>query len=331
MSAKFPSLYNYSSEKGVTIPDTPTVKALVVQAFAEVFGTDVSTDPETPMGRFVEALTLLFVNVLGVNAQNANFLDPTMAAGEQLDRIGNLFGVTRPVGASDARFRELLLASQSRGIGFPESIRRAVSSVYGVEDVVVWNNGTEDPMMCPNERVADGGEASGWRLSAYPYAVEVRPHSVFVSVRGGSDAAVAEAINSAVSLGCGMECSDPNAGRKVEVTTSAGNVITFFRPNAEVRAIGVKVAVYVNGYNGGYLEADVRAKVVELVASLNHPGIITAGDLARSLTASGIGVLCTSALFVEGSGASTTTKDEIVVYPKDDIQTSASDVEVTVL
>ena len=72
----FPDLYEYASQTGIVIPQTSDIKQLIVDAFERIFGADVSTSDETPMGRFIEALTMLFVNVLGVNAQNANFLNP---------------------------------------------------------------------------------------------------------------------------------------------------------------------------------------------------------------------------------------------------------------
>ena len=80
----FQNLYDYSGDTGTVIPQTSDIKQMVVSAFNTIFGASVSTDDETPMGRFIEALTMLIINVLGVNAQNANMLNPRLAAGNAL-------------------------------------------------------------------------------------------------------------------------------------------------------------------------------------------------------------------------------------------------------
>ena len=201
----FQNLYEYSTPGGVVIPQTSSVKSMVETAFDTVFGAEVSRDPTTPMGRFIEAITMLIVNVLGVNAQNANMLNPKYAVGNALDSIGAIFGIVRPLGMSDAEYRKMILNGQSRGRGFAESIERAVLEVEGVTSVVVLNNGLADPSVEP------AGE---------PYSILVEPHSVAISVRSnGSDTtlnAVAAAIDGAISLGCGMECYDPNIGTAVQ-------------------------------------------------------------------------------------------------------------------
>ena len=52
----------------------------------------------TPMGRFIEWLSIFFTDVLGLNVQNANQLLISAAAGQQLDAIAQWFQLERKAG-----------------------------------------------------------------------------------------------------------------------------------------------------------------------------------------------------------------------------------------
>lgn len=312
----FQDLYEYSTPEGVVIPQTSSVKSMVEDAFDTVFGAEVSRDPTTPMGRFIEAITMLIVNVLGVNAQSANMLNPKYAVGNALDSIGAIFGIVRPLGMSDAEYRKMILNGQSRGRGFAESIERAVLEVEGVNSVVVLNNGLADPSVEP------AGE---------PYSILVEPHSVAISVRSnGSEAtlnAVAAAIDGTISLGCGMECYDPNIGTAVQKTVG-GKTITFYAPDTEVDELSYALTIAPDGYAGDDIEGDTRDAVRAFLAQANVAGAFTHTELRDFVTDYGIGVICTSATILkDGSAVS-----GILLNPKDyiDVNPEDSDIEVTV-
>lgn len=312
----FQDLYEYSTPEGVVIPQTSSVKSMVEDAFDTVFGAEVSRDPTTPMGRFIEAITMLIVNVLGVNAQSANMLNPKYAVGNALDSIGAIFGIVRPLGMSDAEYRKMILNGQSRGRGFAESIERAVLEVEGVTSVVVLNNGLADPSVEP------AGE---------PYSILVEPHSVAISVRSdGSETtlnAVAAAIDGAISLGCGMECYDSNIGEEVQKTVG-GKTITFYVPDNEVDELSYALTIAPNGYAGDDIEGDARDAVRAFLAQANVAGAFTHTELRDFVTDYGIGVICTSATILKDgsavSGVLLNPRDYIDVNPED------SDIEVTV-
>lgn len=312
----FQDLYEYSTPEGVVIPQTSSVKSMVEDAFDTVFGAEVSRDPTTPMGRFIEAITMLIVNVLGVNAQSANMLNPKYAVGNALDSIGAIFGIVRPLGMSDAEYRKMILNGQSRGRGFAESIERAVLEVEGVNSVVVLNNGLADPSVEP------AGE---------PYSILVEPHSVAISVRSdGSETtlnAVAAAIDGAISLGCGMKCYDSNIGDGVE-RTIGGKTITFYVPDNEVDDLSYALTIAPNGYAGDDIEGDARGAVRAFLAQANVAGAFTHTELRDFVTDYGIGVICTSATILkDGSAVS-----GVLLNPKDyiDVNPADSDIEVTV-
>lgn len=306
----FTDLYQYSGDTGTVIPQTSDVRQMVVSAFNTVFGTSVSTDDETPMGRFVEAITMLIVNVLGVNAQNANMLNPRLATGNGLDAIGAIFGVIRGDGMGDDEYRKIILRGQSNGRGFAESVVRAVSAVSGVKSVLVLNNGLADPSVEPRDEA---------------YSVLVDPHSIMVSVRGGNDADIATAIDGTISLGCGMECSDPNAGEEVQIS-GGDRTITFYRPDSAISNFKVVASVAPNGYSGDDIEAAVQGLVNDFLEERNVPGSILPSDIVEYINASGSGILCKEvSMFLGGSPILS-----LVIYPKDYIDFETSEVEVDI-
>lgn len=72
------------------------------------------------------------------------------------------------------------------GTGNAQAVRAAAAGVADVSDVFVFNNATDNLAL--------------YGATNYP----IRPHSVAISVAGGDDQEVAEAILSKLSAGCGM-------------------------------------------------------------------------------------------------------------------------------
>ncbi len=248
----FGSLYDYSTTKGIVIPQTSDIKTKIEECFKTIFGNDFDTTPETIGGRLIEALTLLFIDVLGVNAQNASFLNPNFAEGIYLDRIGEIFGVERG-DSTDAEYREKILNAQSTGVGFEKAITRKVSQVTGVTSVVVYNNGDPDPAVMPSN-----GDAN----------ISVDGHSVYICVGGGSNKDVAEAIKDSISAGCGYtnakSSSDSDSteyGTKVEydwtdAETGSSCTVRFYRPiQKQIRIVTDVVNV---NHSASTIVADVQ-------------------------------------------------------------------------
>ena len=77
--ADFGELYGYDSNSGTTtvIPDTLAVRAKWETVFKNIFqDSDLAVDESSAIGRLIEAITMLSVDVLGINAQNANAINP---------------------------------------------------------------------------------------------------------------------------------------------------------------------------------------------------------------------------------------------------------------
>lgn len=276
---KIGGLFQFSADKGIVIPDTQDVKARITEALSAIFGQTVSTDETTPMGRFIEAITMLFVNVCGVNAQNANGLNPKYATGIWLDAIGGIFGLSRATGENDNSFRKRILNSQSRGSGYTESIWNAVSAVDGVTSVNVYENGNADPYTFHN----------GFTVDA---------HSVFVCVAGGTDADVARAIYSAKSAGCAYhDLSNMDAEHKKSVNindniTGSTTPVVFYRPIE--RSVKIETVVDPYDYTGTNLTGDVSNAIMNYLSGHSQDSVITEDGIVSAIAESGLGVRCKS-------------------------------------
>lgn len=95
MAASFPNLYDYNSQTGMIIPTVDEIKENVQNGMRDIFGSDIDLSDETPAGRFVEALALMFKNVVGANAQNMNQLNISFASGQYLDALAAFYGLSR--------------------------------------------------------------------------------------------------------------------------------------------------------------------------------------------------------------------------------------------
>ena len=316
----FGSLYDYSSSKGIVLPQTSDIRETIANGFKEIFGQDISTDSTTPIGRFIEALTLLFINVLGVNAQNANFLNPEQAVGKALDNLGAIFGIKRD-SMNDFDYRAVIMSAGSRGVGFAESIRRAVASVAGVTTASVINNGEADPAVLPNEEAG----------------MLVAPHSVAICVAGGDDDEIAKAIDKTISAGCGMVQTgflDENTVTKtiVDASSATESAITFYRPSKVYARFSVSIRNV--SYTGTDASADADLIVRDYVSEHNSSHSITAADVITAIGVAGIGIVCTAAAIetknVAGEWIAT---DKLIVRPNEyvDVDDSSMTVSVTLV
>jgi hypothetical protein len=280
--AYFENLYSFSTSKGIVIPDTGAVKLEVERTFKENLGANLDVSQYTPAGRMIEALTVLFVNILGVNAQNANSLNPNRANGTWLDAIGMLFGIVRLTGESDYLYRNRILNSHSRGSGYVQSIWNAVGNVDGVTSVCVLENGFADPLVLPD---ADNG-------------IAIDPHSIFVCVNGGNDEDVARAIYSTKSAGCAYHnetALPPENKVSVILTDEPTNTATqviFYRPIR--RYVRFFATIRSDAYTGVDIIGDTKRVISEFMSKHDANSVVTKADLITAIGGAGLGLVCTN-------------------------------------
>lgn len=118
------------------------------------------------------------------------------------------------------------------GQGTAAAVRAAVANVTGVSDVYVYNNGSDS--------------AITYGTTNYP----IPAHSIAITVAGGNDDAIANAIHSKLDAGCGLPTA-PGEGSLVEVIIEDSvnyvppypqYVIRFVRPDPVTIYVRVEVA-----------------------------------------------------------------------------------------
>lgn len=307
----FASLYDYATKNGIVIPATSDIRAKVENEFKTIFGSDIDTTAETPIGRLIEAITLLFVDICGVNAQNANGINPNSATGAYLDNIAALFGITRESGESDMKFRSRILKSQSRGIGYVRSIWNELSKVSTLTSICVLENGDADPS------VING--------------LTIDPHSIFACVSGNGtneeSALVAAALYATKAAGCAYHDAD-DCGTKVERTID-GTTVRFYRPTQKY--VRFTVNVIGSAYTGEDIVGDTQTAILNYVKDHNTNSIITKSDVLAAVSLAGLGIAATSVM-MECSDDNTAwvTVDNLQLRPFEVVAPTASNVEVIV-
>ena len=90
-------LYGFNKTTGTIDPaDYADVEDIVKSDVCSALEIEADkVEMSTPMGRFLEWLTVFFTDVLGLNVQNANQLLVSAAAGQQLDAIAQWFQLER--------------------------------------------------------------------------------------------------------------------------------------------------------------------------------------------------------------------------------------------
>ena len=307
----FASLYDYATKNGIVIPATSDIRTKVENEFKTIFGADIDTTAETPIGRLIEAITFLFVDICGVNAQNANGINPSSATGAYLDNIAALFGVTRESGESDMKFRSRILKSQSRGIGYVRSIWNELSKVSTLTSICVLENGDADP------RVING--------------LTIDPHSIFACVSGNGtneeSALVAAALYATKAAGCAYHDAD-DCGTKVERTID-GTTVRFYRPTQKY--IRFSVNVIGSSYTGEDIVGDTQAAILNYAKDHNTNVTITAADVLAAVSLAGLGIVATSVTMeCSDNNAVWVPVDALQLRPFEFIAPTDSNVEVIV-
>lgn len=306
----FGDLYNYSTKNGVVIPNTDGIRDVVVQALKDAFEDQtLSTDPETPQGRIIEAITLLFADVLRVCAMNANGFNPSQAVGTYLDNLGALSETDRLFGESDYNFRKRIIDSHASGVGYAASIRRALSQVAGVTSICVLDNGKADPVVLPNST----------------NGISVGAHSVFICVGGGDDMRIAEAIFKTLSAGCAFETSSEYGAVTTKVVaddqTNTSKSISFYRPQSIATTFAATVRDDV--YTGTDIVQDTKNAIANFVNEHSTNYTITKGDIVSAIAAYGTGIVCTD-LVMTSDG---TPVDSLVILPYKTVSTDPEDTD----
>ncbi|AVO23714.1 hypothetical protein [Xanthomonas phage XPP1] len=153
------------------------------------------------------------------------------------------------------------------GVGTAASVRAAVANVPGVSDVYVYNNG--------------GDSAITYGTTSYP----IPAHSIAITVAGGSDNDVANAIHSKLDAGCGLPTS---GGVGTLTNVIVVDSVNYAQPYPQyvirfVRPLPVNIYMRVEVANLTTLPSTYIQDVQTAVANaLSNGYSTTSGDIAVS-------------------------------------------------
>lgn len=145
------------------------------------------------------------------------------------------------------------------GTGTAEAVRAAIANVTGVSDVFVYNNGSDAAI--------DYGETD----------VHILAHSIAISVTGGPDAAIANAIHSKLDAGCGLPT---DAGLGTLVTYTISDTVNYSPPYPQyvirfLRPLNVAIKVRVEVADLSTLPSTYVADVQRVVSDAMTNGFVT--------------------------------------------------------
>lgn len=93
--ARYAEYYDYITGTGVIVPDTSAVLSDIQAEWKDVFGENLSVEPETPQGRIIEMIARQRIFTVQMAAALSNILNINKAYGFVLDDLGSLFQLSR--------------------------------------------------------------------------------------------------------------------------------------------------------------------------------------------------------------------------------------------
>ena len=91
----FTDLYEFQTSSGIIVPTDSEVLSGIQTKFQEIFGSEIDLSAETPVGRLIEAMSVIVKTTIGVTAQSANQFNVNEATGIYLDAIAQIYDLKR--------------------------------------------------------------------------------------------------------------------------------------------------------------------------------------------------------------------------------------------
>lgn len=260
------------------------------------FGAGVVISAQSPLGQINGLFADAVAEIWEMAQALYGSLDVDQATGARLDMLGRLRGVTRGVGQSDTDFRLAITADGFSDIG-ARDLRQRLLNVTGVTSVWVIENASD---------AVDGRGVPG--------------HSLAISVVGGTDAAVAQAIWDNTVAGIGL------IGNTQVSATIDGvcRTIAFIRPTSV--PLSMSIGVSANTSSCECAPASVATIQQAIVNALTDPcsgaapgGTLSPNDIAQLIMNKVSGVNVESVLLARDGG---TPADQNVAFNAEEVPTA---------
>lgn len=225
----------FIDETGVHLPTYEDRLDQLLSDYRRIFGTDLILTPDTQDYQLCSIFAKALDDMSSLFLSGYAARDPDLAAGQALDLLLPLNGITRLPGESDAAARlrrSNVIAAPS--ISTREALLSALSAVPYLKGAIIWENDTDD--------TDDQG---------------LPPHSIRVVVDGGANIPVAQAILSKKPVGV---TTDGSVSVTVPDEFGTDRTVHFSR----VSNIYLMITVYIRtfaGYDSSVTPDAIKAAV----------------------------------------------------------------------
>lgn len=233
----------YIDSTGIHLPTYEDRLAQLLEDYRRIFGSDLVLTEDTQDYQLCSVFAKALDDLSSLMLESYASRDPDLAAGQTLDLLLPLNGITRLPGESDPAVR----LRRSRAIAAPatstrENLISALKSIPGVTDVLIWENDTNS--------TDDRG---------------LPAHSIRVVIKGGALSEIAKRIYQHKPVGVSTSGST-----SVDTVDEFGTTHTvyFTRPSNKSVMVNVFLKTF-DGFDETGMPAKIKKAAADYAAGLN--------------------------------------------------------------
>ena len=228
----------YIDDFGIHMPTYEDRLSDLCDRYRSIFGQDAVLEPAVPDYQLLSVFAKALDDTAAYMLAAYNSRNPAYAAGQALDLLLPLYGVSREAGESDASVRARMNAAiASRGIFTFDALTAALKSITGVAHFLIRAN--------DEDTVAD----------------DVPAHTLAVLVQGGNANRIAEAIWNKKPPGIG---TDGSLSRTVTDEKGQTHTVKFSRPGMLGTHFQITIKTY-DGYDSNAVPPLLKACLMDLM------------------------------------------------------------------
>ena len=229
----------YIDGTGIHMPTYEDRLSDLCEAYRNIFGVDAELNTAVPDYQLLSVLVKALDDTSALVVQAYNSRNPQYAAGNALDLLLPMYGMTRAAGETDAEVRSRINRSlASRGAGSADAIVAAVLQLQYVKDAKLYINDT------------DSTDARG-----------IPGHSLAMVVRNGYANSIAQAIYDKKAPGIGTWGSTT-----ANATDAQGNAVpvSFSRSSARYVYVNLFIQLF-NGLSQDTVKNAIQPAILDFI------------------------------------------------------------------
>ena len=229
----------YIDDTGIHMPTYEDRLSDLCEAYRNIFGVDAELNTAVPDYQLLSVLVKALDDTSALVVQAYNSRNPQYAAGNALDLLLPMYGMTRAAGETDAEVRSRINRSlASRGAGSADAIVAAVLQLQYVKDAKLYINDT------------DSTDARG-----------IPAHSLAMVVRNGYANSIAQAIYDKKAPGIGTWGSTT-----ANAVDAQGNAVpvSFSRSSARYVYVNLFIQLF-NGLSQDTVKNAIQPAILDFI------------------------------------------------------------------